>query len=80
MVLGLASDLMSKLTWVFNRWVGAWCMSLAAPSVAQLEVFFSSYYLILTYLLAPTSRTVYVLLKETDKNDWNFEPQIAFSG
>ena len=29
----------------FNRWVGAWCLSVAGPTVAQLEVFFGSDYL-----------------------------------
>ena len=29
----------------FNRWVGACCLSVAGPTVAQLEVFFSSDYL-----------------------------------
>ena len=33
------------LAWGFDRWVGAWCLSVAGPTVAQLEVFFSSDYL-----------------------------------
>ena len=44
-MVGHASDLMTALTSGFNRWVGAWCLSVAGPTVAQLEVFFSSDYL-----------------------------------
>ena len=43
--VGQASDSMAALTWSFGRWVGAWCLSVAGPTVAQLEVFFSSDYL-----------------------------------
>ena len=43
--VGQASDSMTTLTKSFNRWVGAWCLSVAGPTVAQLEVFFSSDYL-----------------------------------
>ena len=43
--VGQASDSMTALTYSFNRWVGAWCLSVAGPTVAQLEVFFSSDYL-----------------------------------
>ena len=43
--VGQASDSMTALTKSFNRWVGAWCLSVAGPTVAQLEVFFSSDYL-----------------------------------
>ena len=43
--VGQASDSMTALTLSFNRWVGAWCLSVAVPTVAQLEVFFSSDYL-----------------------------------
>ena len=39
--VGQASDSMT----VFNRWVGAWSLSVTGPTVAQLEVFFSSDYL-----------------------------------
>ena len=40
--VGRASGSVTALTWGFNRWVGAWCLSVAGPTVAQLEVFFSS--------------------------------------
>ena len=43
--MGQASDLMTTLTESFNPLVGAWCLPLAMPTVAQLEVFFSSAYL-----------------------------------
>ena len=43
--VGQASDSMMALTLSFNRWVGAWCLSVAGPTMAQLEVFFSSDYL-----------------------------------
>ena len=34
--VGQASDSMLALTQNFNRWVGAWCLSVAGPTVAQL--------------------------------------------
>ena len=40
--VGQASDSVAALAWSFDRWVGAWCLSVAGPTVAQLEVFFSS--------------------------------------
>ena len=40
---GQAPDLMTALT--FNPLVGAWCLSLSRPTVAQLEGFFSSDFL-----------------------------------
>ena len=43
--VGQASDSMTALTYSFNRWVGAWGLSVAGPTMAQLEVFFSSDYL-----------------------------------
>ena len=39
-----ASDSMMALTQSFNRWVCTWCLSVAGPTVAQLEVFFSADY------------------------------------
>ena len=30
------------LVWGFGRWVGAWCLSVAGPAVAQLGAFFGS--------------------------------------
>ena len=42
--VGQASYSMTALTLSFNQWVGAWCLSVAGPTVAQLEVFFSSDY------------------------------------
>ena len=39
------SGSMTALTQRFNRLVGACCLSLAGPTVAQVEVFFSSDYL-----------------------------------
>ena len=43
--VGQASDSMMVLTKSFYRWVGAWCLSVVGPTVAQLGVFFSSDYL-----------------------------------
>ena len=43
--VGQASDLMTALAFSFNPLVGAWCLSLAGPTVVQLEVFFSADYL-----------------------------------
>ena len=43
--VGQASDLMTALRKSFNPLVGASCLSLAGPTVAQPEVFFSSDYL-----------------------------------
>ena len=43
--VGWASGSMAAQPWSFNRWVGAWCLDVAGPTVAQLEVFFSSDYL-----------------------------------
>ena len=43
--VGQASDSMNALTQSFNRWVGAWCLSVAGPTVAQLEAIFSADYL-----------------------------------
>ena len=37
--VGQASDSMTALIYSFNRWVGALCLSVAGPTVAQLEVF-----------------------------------------
>ena len=39
--MGQASDSMMVLTLSFDMWVGAWRLSVAGPTVAQLEVFFS---------------------------------------
>ena len=43
--VGQTSDWTTALRKNFNRWVGAWCLSVAEPTVAQLEAFFSSDYL-----------------------------------
>ena len=43
--VGQASDLMMALTLSFNPLVGACCLTLAGPTVAKLDVFFSSDYL-----------------------------------
>ena len=40
--VGRASGSVAALAWGFDRWVGAWCLSVAGPTVAQLEVFFGS--------------------------------------
>ena len=45
--VGQVSDLLTALAWSFNPLVGAWCLSLAVPTVAQLEDFFSSDYMYL---------------------------------
>ena len=45
MTVGQASDSMTALTLSFNSLVGAWCLSLAGPTIAQLEASFSSDYL-----------------------------------
>ena len=45
MAVGQASDSLQKLTKYFHRGVGAWCLSLAWFTVAQLEFFVSSDYL-----------------------------------
>ena len=45
MIEGQASDSMMALTYSFNLLAGARCLSLAVPTIAQLEVFFSSDYL-----------------------------------
>ena len=42
---GWASRSVTALAWGFGWWVGAWCLSVAGPTVAELEVFFSSDYL-----------------------------------
>ena len=42
MVVGRASGSVAALAWGFGRWVGAWCLSVAGPTVARLGVFFSS--------------------------------------
>ena len=39
--VGQASDSMPALTQTFNLFVGACCLSLAGPTMAQLEVFLS---------------------------------------
>ena len=43
--VGQASDLMTALTLSFIPLVGAWCVSVAGPTVAQLEVYVSSDFL-----------------------------------
>ena len=43
--VGQVSDSMTALTLSFDRWVCAWCLSVAGPTVAHLDVFFSSDYL-----------------------------------
>ena len=43
--VGQASDLMTAPTLSFNPLVGHWCLSVVGPSLALLEVFFSSDYL-----------------------------------
>ena len=43
--VGQASDSMTALTLSFNLRIGALCLSVAGPTMAQLEVFFSSDYL-----------------------------------
>ena len=43
--MGQVSDIVAVLAWGFDPLVGAWCLSLAGPVLAQLEVFFSSDYL-----------------------------------
>ena len=43
--MGQASDSMMALALNFNWWVGACCLSVAGPNMAQLEVFFSSDYI-----------------------------------
>ena len=40
--VGQASESMTTLTEIFNRWVGAWCLSEAGPTVVQLGFFLSS--------------------------------------
>ena len=40
--VGQASGSVAALAWGFNRWVGAWCLSVAGPAVARLGVFFGS--------------------------------------
>ena len=40
--VGRASGSVAALAWDFGRWVGAWCLSVAGPTVAQLGVFFGS--------------------------------------
>ena len=42
--VGRASGSVSALAWVFDRCVGAWCLSVTGPTAAQLVVFFSSDY------------------------------------
>ena len=42
LTVGQASDSMTALTLSVNRLVGALCLAVAGPTVAQLEVFFSS--------------------------------------
>ena len=42
--IGYNFDIMRQSA-CLNRWVGTWCLSVAGPIVAQLVVFFSSYYL-----------------------------------
>ena len=41
-IVGQASDLMMALMISFNPLVGARCLSLAGPIIAQLEILFSS--------------------------------------
>ena len=43
--VGQASDSMTALTKSFNRYVDVWCLSVAWPTVAQIDVFLSSDYL-----------------------------------
>ena len=42
MTVGQTSDSMTALTSSFNLWVGARYLSVAEPTVVQLEVYFSS--------------------------------------
>ena len=44
LTVGQTSDSLTALSQSFNRWVGARCLSVARPTVAELEVFFSSDY------------------------------------
>ena len=44
-MVGQASDLMTALTLSFHPLLGSWCLSLARPTVAKLEVSLSSDYL-----------------------------------
>ena len=44
MTVGQASDSMMALAYSFYWLFGAYCLSLAGPTVAHLKVFFSSYY------------------------------------
>ena len=44
-IVGQASDLMMALMISSNPLVGAWCLSLAGPTIAQHEILFSSDYL-----------------------------------
>ena len=44
--VGQTSDLMTALTLSFNLLLGACCLSLAGPTVAQLDVCFSSDYFV----------------------------------
>ena len=43
-MVGQASDSLTTLKKRFNRLDGAWCLSLAGTTIAQLEVFLSSGY------------------------------------
>ena len=38
-----ASSSMTILTWNVHQWVGVWCFSLAGPTLAQIDGFFSLY-------------------------------------
>ena len=51
MTVGQASDSMKALTLSFNRWVGAWCLSAAVPTVAQVRYFTDRSNRLLTVLL-----------------------------
>ena len=41
--VGQALDSMTALLYSFNQLVGACCLSLAEPTVAQLDIFFASH-------------------------------------
>ena len=49
-MMGPASNSMAALTLSLNQSVGVWCLPLAGPSMAQLEIFFSSDYLLVVSL------------------------------
>ena len=41
-----ANDSIKTMTLTFYQWVGAWCLSLAGPTMAYLKGFFSINYML----------------------------------